>query len=234
MQQAKFIFRKIGSFIALSFEVFFALIFIYLLTYVILSRVTTNSELVKEEKAYAIFVSTNGVHTDFIVPIHSELFDWEKELDMHQALQIDTFQTHFAIGWGDKNFFLKTKNWSDLTAGTAFKAMFGLGEGAMHLVLCCPKDLDQTTIRKILLTRNQFLQLTNYIKDSFKGKFGSHQRILEHPYGDYHFYFDSKYTYSMVYTCNSWTNDGLKAAGQKACYWTPFKDGFWRLYEKNN
>lgn len=234
MQQVKFILRNTGRFLALSFEIFFALIFIYMLTYVILSRIPSHPSVDSDEKMYEVYLSTNGVHTDFIVPIHSDLFDWEKELDMHQALQVDTFQTHFAIGWGDKNFFLKTKNWSDLTAGTAFKAMFGLGDGAMHLVLCCPKDLDQTTIRKILLTRNQFLQLTNYIKDSFKGKFGSHQRILEHPYGDYHFYFDSKYTYSMVYTCNSWTNDGLKAAGQKACYWTPFKDGFWRLYEKNN
>ncbi|MCC6700325.1 MAG: TIGR02117 family protein [Fluviicola sp.] len=233
MQQLKFILRKTGRFLAVSFELFVALIYLYLLSYVILSRIPSDAEIDSSEKTQEVYISTNGVHTDFIVPIHSELFDWEKELDMHQALQIDTFQTHFAIGWGDKNFFLKTKNWSDLTAGTAFKAMFGLGEGAMHLVLCCPKDLDQTTIRKITLSKKQYLDLTNYIKDSFEGNFGSHQRILQHPYGDYHFYFDSKYTYSMVYTCNSWTNDGLKAAGQKACFWTPFKDGFWNLYDKN-
>lgn len=231
MQQLKFILRKTGRFLAVSFELFVALIYLYLLSYVILSRIPSDAEIDSSEKTQEVYISTNGVHTDFIVPIHSDLFDWEKELDMHQALQIDTFQTHFAIGWGDKNFFLKTKNWSDLTAGTAFKAMFGLGEGAMHLVLCCPKDLDQTTIRKIALSKKQYLDLTNYIKDSFKGNFGAHQRIVNHPYGDYHFYFDSKYTYSMVYTCNSWTNDGLKAAGQKACFWTPFKDGFWNLYE---
>lgn len=205
---------------------------IYFFFYYILSFKTIDPLKVDEAKTIEIYLSTNGVHTDFVIPIRSELKDWEVELQVKDALQVDTFQTHFAIGWGDKNFFLKTKDWNDLTAETAVKAMFGTGEGAMHLVLCCPKDLDPNTLIPLKLTKKQYLTLCDFIASSFQREGNMVHRISEHPYGPYNLFFDSSKTYSMIYTCNSWTNEGLKLSGQKCCVWTPFKGAIWAKYGK--
>jgi hypothetical protein len=38
-------------------------------------------------------------------------------------------------------------------------------------------------------------------------------------------------SYNLFHTCNTWTNDALKAGGQKACWWTPFDAGIFRQYQ---
>ncbi|MFM7331368.1 MAG: DUF2459 domain-containing protein, partial [Brachymonas sp.] len=37
------------------------------------------------------------------------------------------------MGWGDRNFFLNTPTWDDLTLSTALNATFGLGSAALHI-----------------------------------------------------------------------------------------------------
>jgi hypothetical protein len=38
--------------------------------------------------------------------------------------------------------------------------------------------------------------------------------------------------YSMMLTCNSWINRGLKACHKRACLWTPFAGGIFYQYGK--
>lgn len=220
----------LGKLLFAFLEGILALTAIYFVCYYVLSFATIERQVHSEPKSIEIFLSTNGVHTDFVIPIRSKIKNWEETLGVNDALQVDTFQTHFAIGWGDKNFFLKTKNWGDLTVETATKAMLGMGEGAMHLVLCCPKDLDPNTLIPLKLSEREFARLCDYIHASFQWKGGKVTRIPQHPYGDYNLFFDSSQSYSLAYTCNSWTNDGLKIAGQTCCYWTPFKGAIWAKY----
>lgn len=217
-----------------AFELFHLLgIFItgYILLVLAFAPFSVDKEITRDKKEITILCSTSGIHTDVVLPIHHSLMDWEKTLDLSKGLAIDTFQTHLKFGWGDRNFFLKTKNWSDLTAGTLIKTVFGSGPGAMHLVLCTPKDLDSSTFFKLQLTKKQYLRLCIFVRGSFEFKAGKAKQIIDHPYGNYEFFFESTKEYSMAYTCNSWTNDALKAAGQKACVWTPFKTPIWAKYK---
>ena len=177
-----------------------------------------------------VLLSTNGIHTDVVLPIRSEEMNWETDLGIHDFLKIDTFQTHLKFGWGDKNFYLKTKNWGDLTAGTLLRTIFGRNPGAVHLVLCTPKDLDPTSYFKLQLTKKQYKNLCSFIQKSIQYKNGKAIRIWPHPYGTYEYFLESTLTYSMAYTCNTWTNDALKACGQQACVWTPFRTPIWAKY----
>lgn len=43
-------------------------------------------------------------------------------------------------------------------------------------------------------------------------------------------FYDGVGRYNLFRTCNTWTNDALKACGQKACWWTPFDTGIFRQY----
>jgi hypothetical protein len=100
----------------------------------------------------------------------------------------------------------------------------------MHLVLCSPKDLDPNTLIPLKLTEKQYQKLCSFISESFSRENDQVSRIAIHPYGPYNLFFDSSKSYSMLYTCNSWTNEGLKESGQKCCIWTPFKGAIWAKY----
>ncbi len=212
-------------------ECFIALIILYLLTYWILSRIPVSGEPASNP-TITVYVTSNGVHSDFVVPIVNAQKDWGKTLKLTNEFKQDSTRNWVAIGWGDKNFFLKTKNWDDLTIGTALKATFGLGTGAVHIVqLPEPDEKDPNTI-KLKITKKEYAKLCAYVDGNFQKNGVALSRIRKHPYSQYDFFFDANSTYSMWYTCNSWTNSGLKAANQKACLWTPFKDGIFEKYGK--
>ncbi len=222
-------FRSIGIF----FECFVALIIVYFLCYWTLSRIPVNSQSKsKTPRTTVIYLTSNGVHTDFVVPIVNEQKNWGNALGLTNDFKQDTTRNWIAIGWGDKNFFLKTKNWSDLTVSTALKATFGLGTGAVHVVQRSEPNPEESNTIKLKISREEYIKLCKYIEGNFVRKGKNLSPIEEHPYSQFDFFFDANSTYSLWYTCNSWTNSGLKASNQKACLWTPFKDGIFEKYGK--
>ena len=50
-------------------------------------------------------------------------------------------------------------------------------------------------------------------------------------YGKNDAFYDAKGSYSFLDTCNTWSNNGLKAAGQKAALWTPSDFGIFQHYQ---
>lgn len=216
--------------IRIFFEMLFAFICIYMLIFLVISPFSIAAEKTTDPKTETIYLSTNGIHSDIILPIRHPLKDWKKTLDLEKKLAVDTFQTHLKFGWGDKKFFLKTKEWSDMEVGTVLNTVFGRGPGAMHLILCTPKDLDKKRLVKLHLTKKQYQRLCAFIHNSFQFENGQAKAIENHPYGTYDFFFDSSIEYNMTYTCNTWTNNALKRGGQKACVWTPFKGAIFSKY----
>lgn len=221
----------VGKIVGYSFEWLFAGICFYILFFLILSPISFPAEKTSEKLTETIYISTNGIHSDIILPIHHPIMDWEKQLSIHQELKIDTFQTHLKFGWGDKQFFMRTKEWSDMEVSVVLKTIFGRGAGAMHLILCTPKDLDPSSYRKLKLSKNQYQRLCSFIAYSFSYKNKIAAIIQNHQYSSFDLFFDSKLEYNMFYTCNTWTNNALYHAGQKACLWTPFKGPIFSKYE---
>lgn len=177
-----------------------------------------------------IYLASGGVHTDLILPIESTTINWQKELHLPDSILQDSTRQHLAFGWGEKGFYMKTKEWSDLTAGTFIVAAFHLGSSAMHIVHCGVPNLKDHYTVKLRLTQHQYRRLVHFIKDSFVKKGGDYVAIPEHPYSSRDYFFEAKRSYGIAYTCNSWTNTALKECGQKACLWTAFRDGIYRQY----
>lgn len=86
--------------------------------------------------------------------------------------------------------------------------------------------------RRIWISNNQYVRLCAYIQNSFKIDANGH--IINIPttanYNDNDAFYDAKRHYNLFYTCNTWANNALKAAGQKACIWTPFDKGIFYTY----
>lgn len=209
-----------------------AFLVIYVLAVLLLSRISVNTGIKRENATVPVYILSNGVHTDIVVPIKSDSVDWTKEIRFEDTVAKDSLVQYIAFGWGDKGFYLHTPEWSDLTAGTAFKAVSGLGSSAMHTTFY-KKLTEGETCKKIMISKAEYSQLVRYITDSFKrDATGKIQWISGYSYGKNDAFYEAKGAYNLFYTCNTWANNALKAGNQKACFWTVYDKGILYHYKK--
>ncbi|NDI98804.1 TIGR02117 family protein [Flavobacterium sp. LaA7.5] len=202
----------------------FTFIMLYTAGAYILSNITVNSSK-SEGNDVSIYIHTNGAHTDIIVPVKNNTKDWTADILFTHTKAQDSLARYIAFGWGDKEFYLNTPQWSDLKAGTAFRAAFHLGTSAIHTRFYTAVQEDENCIKVNISTEN-YQRLVEYISDSFA--YDAHNKvqwIAHRGYGDHDAFYDAKRKYSLFYTCNTWTNNALKAANQKAAVWTPYDKG---------
>jgi uncharacterized protein (TIGR02117 family) len=203
---------------------------VYLLAVFGLSHITVNSEPKKSDDV-AIYINSNGVHTDIVVPLKNEVKDWTKDILYSQTKSKDSIANFVAFGWGDKGFYLDTPEWSDLKASTAFKAAFYLGTSAMHTRFYKNMKEDKECV-KIMISKQDYTDLVHYITESFQ--MDESKKILwikDRSYGQYDAFYEANGKYSLFYTCNTWANNALKAAHQKAALWTPYDKGIFCHYK---
>jgi len=215
----------------LKYTTFFLLGIIgYLLMVTLLSYISVNDGLVKSHKEIPIYILTNGVHTDVVLPLKSEHYDWTNQLKTEHTKAKDTTVKYAALGWGDKGFYLETPTWADLKASTALKAASGLSSSAMHVTFY--KEMKESkSCKKLQISSDNYKKLILFINESFQTKSGEFLKIeTEAVYGKHDVFYEANGSYSLFYTCNSWANQALKAANQKAALWTISDSGIFRHY----
>jgi uncharacterized protein (TIGR02117 family) len=222
---------KTLRFSALILASFILVLMTYLLFAYLLARIPVEGEAAKGNDV-TIYLLTNGVHTDIVVPAKSSYQDWTKEVRYADTRSNDTSNRFLAMGWGDKGFYLETPTWADLKASVAFKAATGLSTTAIHATYhnnLTPGD----SCRKINITASQYRKLIGNIRNSFQTDQSGHFMNIKTNanYGDTDAFYEAKGSYSMFHTCNTWVNNGLKATGLKSCLWTPFDTGLFLLYK---
>lgn len=178
-----------------------------------------------------IYLLTNGVHTDIVLPVKNEYFNWSKQVKFTDTKAKDSTAQFMAIGWGDRGFYLETPTWSDLKVSTALNAATGLSSSALHITFY--KSLKEgIDCKKITIDSNEYKKLIVFINDSFQLNNGNVTKIdTKAVYGNNDAFYEAKGSYSMFYTCNSWANQALKEANQKAALWTISDTGIFRHYK---
>ncbi len=207
-------------------------ILLYVITGLLLPYITVNSNHGQcETNPVTIYLKSNGVHTDIVMPLQNEGFDWTALTNPLLTRKPCLQANYVGIGWGDKGFYLDTPEWKDLTFKTAFKAMFYLSTTAMHVTFYDRVEEDARCV-KINISQEEYQKITAYIKESFQ--FNCKQTILipGASYASNDLFYEANGTYGLLKTCNTWVNTGLKVAGMKACLWTALDSGLLRLYRK--
>lgn len=204
---------------------------LYVILALLISKIPVNSDVSQNNKEIEIFILSNGVHTDIVVPIKNEYKDWSKEIRFQQTKSKDSLVNYLAFGWGDKGFYLNTPEWSDLKASTAFNATFGLSSSAMHTTFY-KKMKEGEACKKIKISAEEYQKLVTYISDSFhRDTYKNVQWISGNSYGNRDAFYEAKGSYNMFYTCNTWANNALKIANQKASLWTVTDTGILCHYQ---
>ena len=203
----------------------------YLLCAYLIPFIEIPAKSVSEPKNIDAYILTNGVHTDLVVPVKTPEIDWSQQIPFENTLSKRTDFKYLAIGWGDKGFYLDTPTWADLKFSTAFIAAFWLGESAVHATFYEQMKVGEDC-KKIMLTPSQYKAMIQYIDASFdKDTQGKYILIKTNAvYGKDDAFYEAKGSYSFLHTCNTWANNGLKVAGQKAAIWTPSDTGIFEHY----
>ena len=217
---------RILLYVLVSFLFF---IIFYLSSAFICARITVNDTISKEGNI-TVYIKSNGVHTDLVIPVKSKKMDWSIVFPYANTKDKDTSSKLLALGWGDKGFYLNTPTWDDLTFSTAYKAMFGLSTSALHTTYLDTIEVS-STCKKISMTQHEYDLLVCYIKRTISSKKGTSIFIPTNAvYGKKDAFYEANGSYHLFSTCNTWTNGALKHSNKKACFWTPFDTGILNQY----
>ena len=200
------------------------LITTYFLVSVILSYIPVNTSIdVKCSTTEKVFLSSNGVHVDIVIPMQ-QLSD-----ELKTQLRIPINIKYVAFGWGDQKFYLETPTWSDIKISNVFAALFLNSETLMHVTFYTGQN---TSWKSTTICPVQSKQLNQLIENSFQHD--EQQRIIKiegatYGYNDYFFMADGNYFF--LKTCNVWVNDCLRKSNIRTALWTPFPFGLMRYFE---
>ena len=110
--------KKILRSIAWVALIFITFVSSWLLAALLLPLFTINPHP-SASKDIAIYIQTNGDHTDIVVPVKNQIKDWRSEISYQNTKSKDTAGKYVAIGWGDKGFYLNTPTWAQLKFSVA-------------------------------------------------------------------------------------------------------------------
>jgi uncharacterized protein (TIGR02117 family) len=201
----------------------------YLLLALVLGLLPVNRDFrptPPEAGGVTVWLRSNGVHAELVLPAAAP-HDWRTELppaDVVDAARLarPPELAWIAFGWGDREFFIRTRTWRDLRPGTAASALLGLGPAAMHVeYLARPQDY---RARRIDLSPAQYARLVDGLRTGFARDAGGRPRRIADPgYFDTDAFYEGSGRYSLVLTCNEWIRRVLAGAGVRTAAWAPFE-----------
>jgi uncharacterized protein (TIGR02117 family) len=225
--------RKTARLLAKILLGFAAFIALYFVAAWMLSRFGVKEEAGQPDQI-TIYIWSNGVHTDVVMPVRHRLRDWSTALPFINTRGKDTTAQYIGLGWGDRGFYLETPTWADLKFSTAFKACFWLGRSAVHATYYRRVHESKDCVA-MQISEAQYARLIRYIDNTFDLNDGSTPVVIptNAQYSDADAFYEARRRYSFLRTCNVWANDALKACGQKAAVWAPFDWGIFHQYRKS-
>lgn len=168
-----------------------------------------------------IMVETNGVHTAIVMPLVTPQKDWRADLPARDLAAPDRPYTHVAVSWGERQVFLDTPTWWDLSPLTVLRIIGVGGEGLIHAAHYVRPAPDET-IRPMRIGALEYARLVRRIETALPPRA---DRRRHRGYQDHDVFYDAPGRYTPLNTCNQWTSDTLAAAGIRTGWWTPFAGG---------
>jgi uncharacterized protein (TIGR02117 family) len=194
-----------------------ALLLAYLLAAVILGAIPVNAGFVQPDDGVPIFVRTNGVHAELVMPTQTLGVDWSEDHPPSDMRDLAQPKPWVAFGWGDRGFFVNTPTWGDLTLATAWTALSGVGEGAMHVEYVGSPQAFRA--REVRLSATQYQRLVDYVRASFvRDGAGRPLRLDDLGYSGADAFYAAIPRYVFWFTSNEWVRADLpKRACERRC-----------------
>ena len=199
-----------------------SLVLLYFASGLILPFIPVNRKS-QDEKATdtQIYLKSDGIHTDFILPVVNDFFDWRTYIDTSNFKVPVNENTYFAFGWGDRGFYMEIPEWSDLTFKIAFKAMCLPSPTCMHLAAIDKLPTEFKYFTGLNISQKQYEDICNYILSYFQYENEKPIPIPDYSLAENDVFYESPHSYHALNTCNQWVNKGMADANIKTACWSP-------------
>lgn len=164
--------------------------------------------------AVTIHVYTNGVHTGLVLPTVNGLHDWRPRVPASDLPDPRYAGPWLLFGWGERDFYLDTPRWEDLSLRTAARALIGSDSTLLH-VDHLQRLWKGPDLRPIRIGPAQYRALVADLESDFAS--GAAIR----GYGADDVFYPAHGRYSAIMTCNEWTGEKLRRIGVPIGLWTP-------------
>ncbi len=188
---------------------------LYLAAGAIGGAIPRNSDWREAEQGVTIWVATNGVHTGLILPTRTAEHDWSPLVRPDHIADPRYAGRYLWFGWGDREFYLNTPTWAEVSPRTVVSAAVGSDRTLMHVDHLLEPWSDARPLR---LSSGQYRTLVAAIRGSFDP--GDPRPIRGYDVADV--FYPGRGHYDAFRTCNWWTGQMLAAAGVRVGAWTPF------------
>ncbi|MEP6488491.1 TIGR02117 family protein [Microcoleus vaginatus GB2-A3] len=168
----------------------------------------------------SLYISNQGIHTEIIVPVKNEYFDWNQFLPLTEIGRDATSDyKYLSFGWGDRAFMLETSTSAIINPVTAFKALFLPTPSTVHVQgYRVPPQNIETKCMKI--SGANYLKIINFLKDTFQLDAAGKKIKISYGYDNSDSFYEAKRSYSILRTCNDWTAEALQKAEVNTPLWS--------------
>ena len=184
------------------------------------SSVPRNGDWSQTETGVEIMIETNGIHTGIVMPLVTAQKDWRGAFPSSDLGDPHRPYTHVSVSWGEREVFLNTPTWADLSLRTALRAATG-GKGLLHAAHYV-RPAPAADIRPLRISEVEYARLVAEIERQVRPV---GEREIHAGYAGYDVFYAAPGTYHLGKTCNQWTSDTLAAAGIETGWWTPLPGG---------
>ena len=193
-----------------------------------LGKIVVNQDFTPADSStgITIFILSNGIHTDILVPSKTEQIDWT------QQFPPDTFHPpkenpeYISFGWGEQNLYDKVPTWDKFSTRIFLYAMAVPTKSSMHVTYRQRPLQPSENVKEVIISPKQYETLVQEIIASITLDSSGNpieQNCCWYPAVSDNFY-DSPQRYHLFQTCNHWTITMLKRTGLPAPLWTPFPE----------
>ena len=199
---------------------------LYLSAALLGSLLAVNRDWSEPDEGITIYLRSNGVHVDLILPANAQRLDWRPLLPERDFAQPPPNPQWFGFGAGERRVYLETPRWSDIKPRTIWAGLTG-GERVMHVERIADPGPE---LRAIRLRPEEYRRLWASIRTEFDLDPNGLPQRVDHP-GYWHddAFYEGRGRADAVNSCNQWVADRLRVAGVETSLWSPFAQGLmWR------
>jgi uncharacterized protein (TIGR02117 family) len=178
-----------------------------------------------KEDFVVIFVRSNEVHTDLVLPVRGPGgVDWRRLFPPQHFGSSAIAAKYVACGWGNRKFYIETPTWSEFRLSTACGALFWPSETVLHVEYLADAA-PSNQMREVRVTREQYNRLVQFVRSTVGGldEHGYARLASKFSYGAADRFYFATGRYHCFNTCNQWTGRGLAQASVPTGLWTPLK-----------
>lgn len=174
------------------------------------------------EKSVTVYLSTNGFHSDIVVPVRSPERDWSLLLGASPLTAPSLGAARWiAFGWGSETAYTRLEKITDMSPAILLKAI-AFDRSVVHVVPLETVGIGEG-VWLLQISSAGYRRLAAAIDASFARDPGGREILLPgvtHGYGDA--FFRGARRFSFLRSCNVWVGELLRTAGIRAGIWTPF------------